>query len=195
MPVEAEEVQELGRQGVASVKRWLEATTFIELIWNVYENPAMCTMSCLGVNNRKKFDLVGNFIGGRRDPVAVECKQYSSTGAQHKYFKEFLAVAYSSTVRETTDRGSDPKREYLWVTTHPFMVTEWTSLATEKKIKEALDEHPKMLSGNAIDDAVVRKVSERIWVLVRHDKQEEITLPNDELMLVLATLKRKEETL
>ncbi|TDZ96336.1 hypothetical protein [Mycobacteroides salmoniphilum] len=195
MPVEAEEVQELGRQGVASVKRWLEATTFIELIWNVYENPTMCTMTCLGDNNRKKFDLVGNFIGNRRDPVAVECKQYTSMGSQHKYFKEFLAVAYSSTVRETADRGSDPKREYLWVTTHPFMVTEWTTLATEAKIRDALADNPKMLAGKEIDEEVLRKVSKRIWVLVRHDKQEEITLPNNELMLVLTALKRKEETL
>lgn len=195
MPVEAEEVQELGRQGVASVKLWLEATTFIELIWNVYENPAMCTMACLGADNRKKFDLVGNFIGGRRDPVAVECKQYSSPGKQHKYFKEFLAVAYSSTVRETADRGSDPKREYIWVTTHPFQVEKWTLLTSENKLREALAEHPDMLAGNRIDDEVLRKVSKRIWILVRHEKQEEITLPNDELMLVLAALKRKEGTL
>jgi hypothetical protein len=194
MPVDAEEVQELGREGVAAIKQWLEATTFIELNWNVYEDPAMCVMVCAD-GSRKKFDLVGAFIGNRRDPVVVECKWYTTTASQHKHFKQFLAIAYSSTVRETIDRGADPKREYIWVTKHPFQITEWTTLATESKILQSLEDNVELLAGEPINEDIVRKIAERVWVLVMNQKQEEISLPNDELMLVLTTLKRKEPTL
>jgi hypothetical protein len=194
VPADAEQVQELGRKGVASVQQWLEATTFIELNWNVYEHTLMCVVNCLD-GSRKKFDLVGSFIGDRKDPVAVECKKYTSPGAQHKYFKEFLAVAYSSTVNEIEQRGGDLKREFLWVTTHPFQLREWTMLATSDKIIEAIGEYPDLLAGKPIDFEIVHKLSERIWLLVMNAKQEEISLSNDELMLVLATLKRKESTL
>jgi hypothetical protein len=193
MAVDAEEVQELGRDGVASVKRWLEATTFIELNWNVYEDAPMCVMTCLG-GIRKKFDLAGSFIGQRRNPVVVESKWYRTAGAQHKYYKEFLATAYSSTVKEMEERG-DTGREYLWVTKHPFQIGEWTTLTTEEKIKASLVEYPTLLDNREIDAGVLRKVSERIWVLVMHQKQEDISLTNEELMIVLAKLARKAPTL
>ncbi|OZF27403.1 hypothetical protein [Rhodococcus sp. 14-2483-1-2] len=194
MPVDAEEVQELGRVGVAAVKRWLEATTFIELNWNVYEDAGQCIALCLD-GSRKKFDLAGSFIGSRRSPVVVESKRYSSPGNQHKYFKEFLATAYSSTVHESELRGSDIKREYLWVTSHPFQISEWPELTTEEKIRSALEEYSDLLDGREIDSKMLRRVSERIWILVWHEKQEDISLTHEELMTVLATLNRKAPTL
>ncbi|WAC93570.1 hypothetical protein [Mycobacterium sp. Aquia_213] len=194
MTVDAEEVQELGRTGVATVKRWLEATTFIELNWNVYENPELCIVPCLG-DKRKKFDLAGAFIGLKRSPVVVESKKYSTAGKQHKYFKEFLAIAYSSTLYEMEEKGSDIGREFLWVTFHPFILKDWPILATEEKIVEGLDENPEYLDGKDIDQKVLRKVSDRVWVLVIHQKQEGISLTHEELMQVLVTLKRKEPTL
>lgn len=205
---DAEEVQELGRDGVAMVKRWLEATTFMELNWNVYEDPALCIVSCLGEKIRntpqgpksagartKKFDLAGNFIGLKRSPVVVESKNYTSSSGQHKYFKEFLAIAYSSTVWEIENKHSDVSREFIWVTFHPFILKDWTILDTEGKIEEALGEFPEYLDGREIDRQILRSVSERIWILVMHKKQEGISLTHEELMDVLSTLKRKAPTL
>ena len=194
MALDAEEVQELGRAGVATVKRWLEATTFIELNWNVYEDTGMCIVQCLGSKN-KKFDLAGAFIGDKRNPVVVESKKYNSPGSQHKYFKEFLAIAYSATVSEIEQKKYDIAREFIWVTFHPFILKDWTILLTEGKIKEALAENSGYLDGREIDPNVLRSVSERIWVLVMHEKQEGISLTHEELMDVLATLKRKAPTL
>lgn len=194
MAVDAEEVQELGRDGVAMVKRWLEATTFMELQWNVYEDTAKCVVPCLG-GLKKKFDLAGAFIGINRNPVVVESKRYKSSGGQHKYFKEFLAIAYSNILREEEILGSDLKREFVWVTTTPFQITEWNELATERKIVQSLDANPGYLGGIPIDLKVVRKASERVWVLVMNQKQEDISLNHDELMTVLTTLKRKAPTL
>jgi hypothetical protein len=208
MAPDAEEVQELGREGVAMVKRWLEATTFIELNWNVYEDSALCIVQCLGEKTKstptgeksmgartKKFDLAGAFIGLKRNPVVVESKNYTSTGAQHKYFKEFLATAYSSTVYELEHKHSDIAREFIWVTFHPFMLTEWMTLGTEEKIAQALVENPEYLDGRDVDQKVLRKVAERVWILVMHKKQEDISLTHEELMNVLYTLKRKAPTL
>ncbi|WP_310773399.1 hypothetical protein [Mycobacterium sp. Z3061] len=191
---DAEEVQELGRRGVAAIKQWLEATTFIELNWNVYEDPAMCVMVCAD-GSQKKFDLAGSFIGSRRDPVVVECKWYNSSNSQHKYFKEFLAIAYSSTIRDTKDRGADAKREYIWVTKHPFQISEWATLTTEAKIRQSVEANSALLNNEPIDDATISKLAQRVWVLVMHEKQEAISLPNHELMAVLTVLKRKESTL
>ena len=191
---EAEEVQELGREGVGKIKRWLEATTFMELNWNVYEDPAMCTLPCLN-DQRKKFDLVGSFIGINRNPIAIECKRYTSAGAQHKYFKEFLATAYSNILHDRRVINSDPKREFFWVTTHPFQIKEWTTLATEEKVYEAISENPKLVNTADIDQKLVRSVADRIWILVMHEKQESISLTHDELMEVLTRLKRKAPTL
>jgi hypothetical protein len=194
MAADAEEVQELGRTGVATVKRWLEATTFIELNWNVYEDTGMCIVQCLGGKN-KKFDLAGAFIGLKRNPVVVESKRYTTAGSQHKYFKEFLAIAYSSTVSEVEQKKYDIGREFIWVTFHPFILKDWPRLCTEGKIKESLEEYPEYLDGRELDPQILRSVSERVWVLVMHEKQEDLSLTHEELMSVLATLKRKAPTL
>ncbi|MEK8070430.1 hypothetical protein [Rhodococcoides navarretei] len=194
MAVDAEEVQEIGRDGVASVQRWMEATTFMELNWNVYENVAQCAIRCLD-GSVKKFDLAGAFLGGDRAPIVVESKKYRSPGGQHKYFKQFLATAYSSTVYEMESLGADAKREFFWVTSHPFYLSGWKDLATEDKIESAIAENSALLAGREIDRTILRSVSERVWVLVWHEKQEEISLTHEELMLVLANLKRKAHTL
>src|SRR4051794_36351454 len=106
--MDAEEAHEHGREGVALFKRWLESTTYIELNWSVYEKPQFCTLPLL--NGRKKFDLVGEFIGPRQRPLAVECKRYSSAGDQAAAFRRFLSEAYSNTVKESLDRGGDLQR-------------------------------------------------------------------------------------
>lgn len=193
MAVDAEEVQELGRQGVAEVRRWLEATTFMELHWNVYEMPSMCVATHAA--GRKKFDLAGSFIGATKQPVFVECKKYKSSNGQHKEFREFLAIAYSSTQRSIHERGGDTGTEFIWVTFAPFQITEWSKLESHEKIEASLKEFPAYLDGKPLDQDLIRLISERVWVLVLNKKQERVTLTHRELMMILPTLERKKPTL
>jgi hypothetical protein len=189
----AEQTQEQGRKGVALVQRWLESTTFLELNWNVYDNPEMCEVEHLG--GAKYFDLAGSFLGADRREVFVENKNYSSDGGQYGHFQEFLAIAYSATAKIQAAGRSDRKREFMWVTTHPFSLGRWANLASEAEVKLALAAKPEFLNGAEIDESVVRLIATRIWVLVMHEKQIDISLTQEEVWDVLALLKRKGNTL
>ncbi|TCK63136.1 hypothetical protein [Curtobacterium sp. PhB136] len=196
MPAEA--VQEQGRRGVQMVKRWLEATTFIELQWNVYENTRYCTIPLLN-GSRKRWDLAGYFLTGDRQAVFVENKDYSSAGDQPNQFREFLVNCYSATARGIRDVGEE-NAEFLWVTTHPFgSMTQWSKLATRETVvsalEAALEEDGDFLGGAPIDPDLAAVVAERTWVLVFNRKQARLSLERHELDLALAALKRKESTL
>ena len=189
----AEQTQEQGRSGVALAQRWLESTTFLELNWNVYDNSAMCEVEHLG--GVKYFDLAGSFLGDNRREVFVENKNYSSDSGLYQHFQEFLAIAYSATAKVKMAGRMDRKTEFIWVTTHPFSLRRWATLASEEEVRLALAARPEFLDGNAVDDDIVRTISARIWVLVMHEKQIDLSLTQEEVWQVLALLKRKEATL
>lgn len=190
MPAEA--TQEQGRVGVARVQRWLEATTYLELPWNVYETPEMCQVQHLG--GAKFFDMAGRFLGDNRREVFVENKNYTSDGGQYAEFQEFLAIAYSSTAKRLQS-GLDRKSEFVWVTSHPFALGRWANLATHTEIRKALEDKPSFLGGETIDEDLLRTVESRIWVLVMNHRQVDISLTQEELWQVLPILKRKVSTL
>ncbi|WP_204568800.1 hypothetical protein [Clavibacter zhangzhiyongii] len=190
MPAEA--TQEQGRIGVAQVQRWLEATTHLELPWNVYETPEMCEVQHFG--GAKFFDMSGQFLGKNKRLVYVENKNYTSDGGQYGQFQEFLAIAYSSTAKHIQN-GLDRKAEFLWVTSHPFSLTRWSKLATHTEVRKALNDHPSFLGDEPIDDDLLRTVADRIWVLVMNQRQVDISLTQEELWQVLPILKRKASTL
>lgn len=200
--MEAEETQEHGRKGVALFKRWLESTTYIELEWNVYEKPNYCTLPLL--NGTKKFDLVGNFLGSNQRPLAVECKRYSSKGDQPAQFSRFLAEAYSATLFETKVRGGDIAREFIWATTHPFDQSKWSKVHSHTAVKSAVENNPDVLGDHTspsfdlssfISDDTIRTVADRIWLLVMNEKQDELSLTQDELLDVWKVLSRKKGSL
>lgn len=192
MPAEA--TQEQGRKGVETVKRWLEATTFIELQWNVYENSQYCSLLLLD-GSVKRWDLAGAFLSKPRQKTYVENKDYSSAGDQANQFHEFLANCYSATARSIKEVG-DIEAEFIWVTTHPFgPMSQWSQLATRDSVLAALDKHPSVLGGDSVDVDLAAVVAARIWVLVFNKKQEKLSLEREELDKVLAALKRKDSTL
>lgn len=190
MPAEA--TQEKGRRGVARTKRWLEATTYVELLFNAYEDEALCEIETL--SGSKRFDMFGYLLGKNRRPVYVENKDYSSESNLYAQFLEFLAVSYSATAKRIQST-TDQKAEFMWVTTHPFKPARWTKLATPEEVLIALEKHPELLGGAAIDHDLVRTVAARIWVLVLHDRQIEISLTHTEVLKIMPKLKRKEPTL
>lgn len=189
----AEKTQELGRAGVAIIKRWLEATTFIELPFDAYNHTLDCTLPHL--DGTKIFDLQGHFLTGQKDPVIVESKRYTSPGGQYKEFMHFLAIAYSSTVKEKESLGGYRNRHFLWVTFHPFNLDNWTALETRDHMVKALGQHQEYLKGRTIEEDLVRDVASRVMVLVFNPKQENLSLSRDELKLVRVYLDRKAESL
>jgi hypothetical protein len=189
MAADAEEIQEIGRRGVATLKRWLEATTFIELPYDAYNHSADCLVPHLA--GKKKFDLSGYFLTGSKRPIMIESKTYSTPGGQYKEFQRFLCIAYSSAIKELEDVGVDRERHFLWVTFHPFNLEHWARLESRDQLVQALALHPGYLNSRAIDEDIVRRVAGRIMVLVFNPKQEEISLTKDELRLVRTVINRK----
>lgn len=184
-----ETAQERGRVGAKVAQRWLEATTFIELPFNSYKNEPLCTVTCLD-GSSKAFDLVGYFYDDDHTPVSVEVKNVTSDDHLREHFQEFLAVAYSSTAK--LDEG----RNFMWVSWHPFgPMTKWATLSSMGEIQDALTTHVALLGGNPIDLNLLKKVSDRIWVLTFNDRQQELSLDVDELAQVQAKLGRKKSTL
>lgn len=191
-PMADEEVHELGREGVGQVKAWLEATTWIRLPYNAYEDGPRCMVVHAG--GPKKYDLRGHFLGGKasRRELTVECKRYTTTGAQKKEFESFVAIAYGSTRKNILERGAWDE-DFMWVTSHPFGTSDWTKLGTEKYVLEVLKkpESAAYIGTDPIDEELARQVSQRIWVLVYHQKQMAMVLSPEELNKVHAALNRE----
>lgn len=186
-----EESQEAGRDGVFLTKKWLEATTFIEMPLNAYEHPARCDVELLG-GEVKKFDLVGSYLTGDKAPIVVESKAYTTAGAQTAAYKQFLVDAYSATKRRLNSKLKDDRTEFMWVTTHPFGRTDnWRNLETEDYLRTVLGENLGFLDGEDIDEQTVRLVAQRVWLLVRNPKQDQITMDSNEVNQVCTLLKRR----
>jgi hypothetical protein len=179
----AEANHEVGREGVFRVKAWLEATTHLTMPWNVYDHTAVCTRERLD-GGVKRYDLSGQFIGENQRPAVVEVKAYTTVGGQAAEYTEFLANAYSTTAHEIATVG-DTKTEFIWVTTHPFSQTKWAQLTTRAELAAAVDTHRAWLGENhEVDQDLLVTVASRLWLLVRHDRQSEISLTTAELFKI-----------
>lgn len=181
-----EEAQENGRKGVFKTKTWLESTTHIQLPFDVYGFTSMCTVTLLN-EDVQAFDLKG-IIHTRGVPLFVENKAYTATGGQAKAFDDFLAIAYSSTAKEIA-RVSDWKAEFMWVTTHPFSLNNWSTLTTRERMAKALKKDTtNVLNGQEVDEGLLTTVANRIWLLVLSERQHELTLSATELHTVQSAL-------
>ncbi|MEV6527297.1 hypothetical protein AB0M43_35750 [Longispora sp. NPDC051575] len=147
----AETVQKQGMDGAYLVKRWLESTTWVELPFDVYNNAPVCTLTRLD-GKRKRYDLFGSIHRESPTPLYVEVKDYNSAGGkQGTEYWEFLANAYTITAQDRRN-GEDARREFAWITSHPFSSTDWAKLTSAKRIKTALEEHhPEALDGQQVD--------------------------------------------
>lgn len=189
----AEEIQEIGRQGAATIKRWLEATTYIELPYDAYNYKIDCMVETF--NGQKQFDLRGHMLSGEKTPVIVEAKKYRTAGGQYQEFMKFLAIAYASTAKEFEVYGDCRKASYFWVTFHPFNLDNWSKFESFDHMKKALDKHPEYIKGHTINNDLLIQVSSRITVLVFNPKQEHLSLSRSELEKIRPYLDRKVATL
>jgi hypothetical protein len=188
-----EDIQEIGRQGAATLKRWLEATTYVELPFDAYNNKIDCSFQTFG--KPKQFDLVGFMVEGERIPVIIECKRYTSPGRQYQEFMKFLAIAYATTAKELETYHASRKPTFYWVTFHPFNLDNWTKLETYDHIKLALSQHPEYVKGHTVNDSLAHDIAARITVLVFNPKQEKLSLTRSELETIRPYLGRKAVTL
>lgn len=177
--------------GVDLAKRWLESTTWIELPFNVYDNAPVCTLRRLD-GKVKRYDLFGSIHTDPATPLYVEVKDYDSVGGkQGSEYWEFLANAYSITAQDIKD-GEDARREFMWITRHPFNQTDWVKLTSAERIKQALEaHHTEALGAESIDVDLLATVADRLWLLVLHKRQEGLMLTAEELSIVESKLNRK----
>lgn len=193
MPADAEEVQKMGLDGVTEIKRWLEATTHLELPFDVYHHPEECTIPYMG-GKRKKLDLFGWYLTGNKEPIHVECKAYSGDSGQYQDFQHLLGIAYSAALRDPEIWGKVRPRHYYWVTYHPFALGRWKDLETRNEMAAALELHPQYLANSAVDEGLIREVSSRVTVLVYNRKMDALTLTRDELQRIYPVIERKGES-
>lgn len=185
----AEPVQKKGWDGALTAKRFLESTTMIDVHFDCYDSPAQCTLEMLD-GTTQLFDLKGKFWASRNE-VFVESKNHSGPNDQAQRFEEFLAHAYSSTVKRAKVVSTDPCYEYIWVTWHPFAQGKWTKLLTKQNMRDALAVHPALLGGEPVDDEFIDLLEGRIWLLVLHEKQSELMPDPAEIRIMCQALGRK----
>ncbi len=194
----AEEAHEAGADGVRKAKRWLDATTRAEVRWIFPEDAARDKLTFNWIDDSKfVFDLGGIFSAN--GPVAnktfmAEVKNYTSAGSQGTMYSEYLARCYRA--RVVNPGYAD---HFMWITWHPFSVTNWSKLTTAAEVKAAVLQHRAKALGiadeqsaeAAIEQAVCESIAESLWLLVLSDKHELLMLsPDDRAAVIAAQIKK-----
>jgi hypothetical protein len=189
--VTAEGLHELGRDGVMRIRRWLDATARFAMSHSVYDlDPDRRPYTQVRVEQLdgrfENFDLVGDMRdaqGRRGNTVYVECKSYSSAGNQGAYYDEYLATCYSAFAARQSNVGHVPSIEFMWVTTHPFAVTNFAKLTHEPTIASACadETHNTRLGDEPYDPRLGAILADRLWLVVVNDRVLTEMMMGDEL--------------
>jgi hypothetical protein len=187
----AESTQDQGRVGAMRAKRWLEATTRVQIHWDAYTAEALCEVK-LPDGASKHFDLVGVIGGPPPQPLYVESKHCYSVSQQPAQYKEYLANCYLGTAAA----GVEKNFQFMWVTWHPFSQGDWRHLcgpedvSTSKGIK-ALNKTVGMMKSavsasphrgsHTFDPDLARVVAQRLWIVLLNDRQEQHLTLSDEV--------------
>ena len=185
---EAESIQQSGLDGKLAAKRYLESTTQIALPFDSNHHAFQCTLKMLD-GSHQRYDLRGHFFETKNE-VLVEVKNAHAANKQTHEYSVFLAQAYSATAAQWQSL-SDPRYEFFWVTWHPFgTLTNWSKLQSTEEIRSALAAHPELLNGQDVDEKVLQAVSERLWLLVLHPRQEKLMPTDKEIRKIIEKLGR-----
>jgi hypothetical protein len=171
----------MGREGVKRVKRLLEGTMRFQLPYDAYKNRERVVLPMLVEGQRKFYDLKGVCLdeGGQVGAeIYIESKAVSDAGQQGTEFKDFLARAYSATMRIKGDNGLDPKHEFMWATTCPWKGSGFRRVATRAELLDAVKKADDKIipKDHNIDEAVVEAVANRLWVWVIAERHEEMIM-------------------
>lgn len=172
---------EKGREGVLRAKRLLEGTTRFRISYDAYTSGGRVSLPMQVEGELKHYDLRGVVIDEEnveRTDIYIESKDLGSAGNQAAQFSEFLAQAYSATLRARELQGTDPEHNFMWATTCPWKGTGFREVATKSALEAAVaDAGPTVLApGHQIDSEVVELLVERLWVWVISERAEEMVL-------------------
>jgi hypothetical protein len=173
--------QEIGRSGVKHFRRLLDGTMRFNMSYDIYESPERVILPLLVDGQTKAFDIGGVHTdedGNRRAEVYVEAKNYEDAGGQSAEFREFLANAYSATVRKWNEINMDPKFEFMWATTCPWKGSGFRQVASSGALRKAVEEADEQVipATHEIDEEMIAAVGQRLWVWVVSDRHEEMIL-------------------
>jgi len=176
-----EQAHVAGQTGVANLKRWLEATTRFDVPFTTYEAEERMTLKLLD-GSLKTYDL---YATHHNDDAArsysgrvlyVESKNLTTPGKQNSDFPAFVATSYSVLHREWKDKDFDPKWEFMFATTHPWVISDFLKVTDAPSIAMACEKHTALLGGQKIDQEIVAALAERLWVWIIPKRQEEMTM-------------------
>lgn len=171
-----------GEDGVRRAKRWLEATMRVKTVWVNTGNDAVKRKLAYTwpVGGRPfSFDLGGIMRAGEFDGhmFSAEVKNYAEEYKQPELYRRFLAQCCVAL-------GAQPGfcDHFMWITWVPFSSSRWHELCTETRVRTAVLEHRDRIFGDVdaaaaaalVDEERVKKVSDRLWLVVISEKQERL---------------------
>lgn len=178
--VTAEGLHEIGRDGVIRIRRWLDSTARFDMSHSAYDldkdgRPLTQVRVEQLDGGFETFDLVGDIrdeVGLKGNTVYVECKNYSQAGNQAQLYDEYLATCYSAFACQHRALGHMPSIEFMWVTTHPFAVTNFARLTDQTAIAAACssETHRHRLGTEVYDQELGDLLAERLWLVVVNDR-------------------------
>jgi hypothetical protein len=204
-----EETQAAGRQAAKDAKRWLADTTRVSTAWLNPEALARLQFDWPGVANHKfSFDIGGMLRGDpfHNQEFFGEVKGYHrvSEAKQSDEYVSYLAKCYAA-------YRSAPARcdHFMWITWTPFRIhaaarntyRPWPALWSGREVRKAVVRHRSRVFGPnlSVQDALAlatiadcNAVAERLWVIVLHEKQEQLTILKKHRRLVYAAWSKEE---
>jgi len=179
-----EELHLIGADGAARAKRWLDATTRVKSCWLNTDPAGASKLDFVWPGNGRafSFDIGGILRGGEfeNQMFVAEAKKYTGAHDQGTQYRAYLAKCYSA--RQSNRALTD---HFMWITWHPFNVTNWRNLCTADEVTSAvIDRREDVLRvGISAEDAkaeldvdLVNDLAERLWLLVLNDRQEKLVI-------------------
>lgn len=181
-----EDAPRLGEEGARRAKRWLEATTRVARSWTNEDTVAAGKLTFewpfgVGQGRTFSFDLGGIL---KDDPFdyhhfIAEVKKYKNAQDQGTHFDNWVAKCYVA--RQAVPAITD---QMMWITWSPFRADSWSALLSETAIESGLVKNCKRVFDTEdpeeakalIDRDLLKEVSNRLWLVVLSDKQENLVI-------------------
>ena len=179
-----EQLHQIGADGAARAKKWLDATTRVKASWLNTDPAGASKLDFVwpATGRSFSFDIGGVLRGGEFENrmFVAEAKKYSGAADQGTEYRSYLAKCYAA--RSAAPQLTD---HFMWITWHPFSVTTWRNLCTAQEVADAVVSHRDKVFqvGIATEEAVAKvdqslatEVAEGLWLIVLSDRQEKLVI-------------------
>ncbi len=193
--MQGEHAHATGADGARRAKKWLEATTRVDVPW-VNPNKAArekLTFSWPGSDTSFSFDLGGILRHGDYDSESffAEVKKYSDASDLPTHYSEFVAKCYVAYV----DRQMYCDH-FMWISWSPHSATTWSKLTTPEFVTEHVGKHRDRVFGpdaesTEVDPDIAKAVADRLWLFVLSDRQETLVIADKYLHQVNAMIREE----